>query len=125
VISTHSVSRKITQACIDKLKAGEIRSIEESHRVELELAEDELDWAASRHYHSEALTHQVAISQDEEYWRTSRQLGVTFLSRAGAQKVRADIRAERKANWDFWATRVTFVLALIGSVFGVLAYFKK
>jgi hypothetical protein len=35
--------------------------------------------------------------------------------------LRADIRAEQKANWDYWANRVTLALALIGSIFGVLA----
>ena len=34
-------------------------------------------------------------------------------------------RAEQKADWDYWANRITLALALIGSIFGVLAFFKK
>ena len=30
-----------------------------------------------------------------------------------------------KADWDFWANRVTLSLALVGSIFGILAFFKK
>ena len=48
-----------------------------------------------------------------------------YLTAAAAQKLRADIRAEQKADWDYWANRVTLALALIGSIFGVLAFFKK
>jgi hypothetical protein len=48
-----------------------------------------------------------------------------YLTASAAQKLRADIRAEQKADWDYWANRVTLALALIGSIFGVLAFFKK
>lgn len=59
-------------------------------------------------------SHSYATTDEENY-----------LTPAAAQKLRADIRAEQKADWDYWAARVTLVLALIGSIFGVLAYFKK
>jgi hypothetical protein len=48
-----------------------------------------------------------------------------FLTAEAAQKLRADIRAEQKADWEYWANRVTLALALIGGIFGVMAFFKK
>jgi hypothetical protein len=52
-------------------------------------------------------------------------MGKEYLTPEAAIKIRADIRAEQKANWDYWANRITLGLALIGSIFGVLAFFTK
>jgi hypothetical protein len=46
------------------------------------------------------------------------------LTAAAAQKMRADIRAEQKADWDYWANRVMLALALIGSIFGGCVFQK-
>ena len=66
----------------------------------------------------------VPVPSDEASW-TVRNASDPFLTPEAAQKLRADIRAEQKAVWDYWANRVTLVLALIGSIFGVLAFFKR
>jgi len=42
-----------------------------------------------------------------------------------AIKIDQEIRAEQKANWDLWQSHVMFGLALIGSIFGMLAFFEK
>jgi hypothetical protein len=39
--------------------------------------------------------------------------------------LRNKIRAVQKEEWDYWTGRVTFARAIIGAIFGVLAYFKK
>lgn len=56
--------------------------------------------------------------EDEKAWFVSKMFGYRLLTREGVKTVRADIRSERKAQWEFWQTRVTLVLAVIGSVFG-------
>ena len=53
---------EISEARRAKKKAAEIRSIEERHRWELELAQDEIEWAASR---------QFAVSDDSNQKRTT------------------------------------------------------
>jgi hypothetical protein len=69
--------------------------------------------------------YHVPIPQGEDVWMHARYMGKEYLTPEAAIKIRADIRAEQKANWDFWANRITLGLALIGSIFGVLAFFKK
>lgn len=69
--------------------------------------------------------YHVPIPSKEEDWEQPRFASEPYLAAAAAQKLRADIRAEQKADWDYWANRVTLALALIGSIFGVLAFFKK
>jgi hypothetical protein len=124
---------EISAARNAKKKADEIRSIEETHRWELELTQDEIEWAASRHLTSQALSYQVPIPQSgDDNWTTSRQLGVTYLSRKGASKVRSDIRAEQKAKRDRFFTYATLLLSftgaltgLLGATIGVLAFLAK
>jgi hypothetical protein len=77
--------------------------LEQAHKYHVPLPAKEDDWIQS-HF----------ASADERY-----------LTAATAQKLRADIRAEQKADWDHWANKVTLALALIGSIFGVLAFFKN
>lgn len=67
----------------------------------------------------------MPVPEDEKSWMQPRGAPERFLTTTAAHKLRADIRAEQKADWDYWAGRVTLALALIGSIFGVLAYFKK
>ncbi|MCR6734398.1 MAG: hypothetical protein NVV83_10095 [Afipia sp.] len=78
--------------------------IEQARRYHVPIPDKEEDW----------YLHPYATEDEERY-----------LTAAAAQKLRADIRAEQKADWEYWAARVTLALALVGSIFGVLAYFKK
>jgi hypothetical protein len=76
----------------------------------------------------QASMYHVPVPTAEEDWYLhlyATQDDERYLTAAAAQKLRADIRAEQKADWDYWANRVTLALALIGSIFGVLAFFKK
>jgi hypothetical protein len=79
----------------------------------------------SKYLVEQAFRFHVPVPQDEASWEQGARTDETYLTAAAAQKLRADIRAEQKADWDYWAARVTLALALIGSIFGVLAFFKK
>jgi hypothetical protein len=87
---------------MDKFRSDYL--IEQARRYHVPIPNNEGDW----------YLHPYASTEEERY-----------LTVAAAQKLRADIRAEQKADWDYWAARVTLALALIGSIFGVLAFFKK
>lgn len=79
----------------------------------------------SRYLEKQAFKYHVPLPSDEDSWLKPRFESKPYLTEEAAQKLRADIRAEQKANWEYWANRVTLALALVGSIFGVLAYFKK
>ena len=83
------------------------------------------DYFRSKHLVEKAYRYHMPLPQDEGSWIQPRGAPERFLTAEAAQKLRADIRAEQKAEWDYWANRVTLGLALIGSIFGVLAYFRK
>jgi hypothetical protein len=87
---------------MDKFRSDYL--VEQAHRYHVPIPDDEEAW----------FLHPYATADEERY-----------LTAAAAQKLRADIRAEQKADWDYWANKVTLALALIGSIFGVLAFFKK
>jgi hypothetical protein len=82
------------------------------------------DYFRSRYLVEKAYRYHMPIPQHEESWIQPSGAPERFLTTAAAQKLKADIRAEQKADWDYWAGRVTLALGLIGSIFGVLAYFK-
>ncbi|MDF0517741.1 hypothetical protein P0R31_10905 [Bradyrhizobium yuanmingense] len=87
-----------------------------------------LDMFRSKYLLDQAVRYHVPIPTKEEDWQLHPYATAPeerYLTAAAAQKLRADIRAEQKADWDYWANRVTLGLALIGSIFGVLAYFNK
>jgi len=84
-----------------------------------------LDGFRSDYLIEQAQRYHVPIPDKKEDWMQPRFASKPYLTPAAAQKLRADIRAEQKADWDYWANRVTLALALIGSIFGVLAFFKK
>jgi hypothetical protein len=79
----------------------------------------------SKYLVEQAFKFHVPVPQDEDSWEQGARTDETYLTPSAAQKLRADIRAEQKADWDYWAARVTLALALTGSIFGILAYFKK
>ena len=79
----------------------------------------------SKYLVEQAFKFHVPVPQDEDSWEQGARTDETYLTPSAAQKLRADIRAEQKADWEYWANRVTLALALIGSIFGVLAFFKK
>jgi hypothetical protein len=103
----------------------EMESLRNYQHMELQFADEEIDLDNSDHLIARAHRYLVPLPQGEEFWDRSEAYGRGYLTRKGAAQVRADIRAEKKAMWDYWQARVTLALALIGSIFGVLAFFKK
>jgi hypothetical protein len=92
---------------------------------EQSLQRQEIGVLMTNHLVHRARLYYLPIPDDDGSWAYARYLGKKYLTQEAARKLHLDIRAEQKANWDFWQSRVTFGLALIGSVFGVLAFFKK
>jgi hypothetical protein len=84
-----------------------------------------IDGFRSKYLVEQAYRYHVAVTTDEDDWEQPGFATEPMLTAKAAQKLRADIRAEQKADWDYGAARVTLALALIGSIFGVLAFFKK
>lgn len=82
------------------------------------------DYFRSKHLVEKAYRYHMPLPQDEESWIQPRGAPERFLTTVAAQKLRAEIRAEQKAEWDYWANRVTLALALIGSILGVFNLFK-
>lgn len=92
---------------------------------ELTWQEIEIARFRSRYLVEQAFKYHVPVPEDEDSWEQAGLTDERYLTPVAAQKLRADIRAEQKADWEYWANRVTLSLALIGSIFGVLAFFKK
>lgn len=90
----------------------------------LMMHENEIDQFRSDWLVEQAYRYHVPLPTDESAWVNPRYSIKAYLTPEAATKVRSDIRAEQKANWEYWANRVTLGLAMIGSIFGVLAYFK-
>ncbi len=84
-----------------------------------------IDVFRSNYLVEQSYLYHVPLPEDDASWEQPRSASERILTAAAAQKVRADIRAEQKADWEFFAARITLALALIGSIFGVLAYFKR
>jgi hypothetical protein len=93
----------------------------------LEEWDDEIDQLTTDYLVSEARRLIVPLPdfKDEKFWVVSKMFGQRHLTYEGVAKVRADLRTEKRAVWDFWQTRIMLMLALIGGIFGVLAYFTK
>src|SRR5258708_31265785 len=120
-----SLSRALDEMPDDPEVPGDEPRYKYTMGKELGLQTIEIDAFGSRYLVEPAYRFHVPVPEDEESWIQPRYCKVPHLTAAAAQKLRADIRAEQKADWDYWASRVTLSLALIGSIFGVLAFFKK
>jgi len=103
----------------------EVESLRNYQHMELRFVDEEIDIDNSDYLIARAHRYFVPLPQGDEFWDKSDAFGRGYLSREGATQVRTDIRAEKKAIWDYWQARVTLALAITGSIFGVLAYFKK
>jgi hypothetical protein len=110
-----------------KASAEEIEKIKDKEYADLNEWDEEIQIITSAHLIEQAVRLQIPLPDRKNggFWEVSRFLGHDILSKEGIAKLRTEVRAEQKASWEFWANRVTLALALIGSIFGVLAYFKK
>jgi len=103
----------------DRLRASE--------EIDLREVDADIEMLITQHMLEQARRFIVPVpaQSDDSSWVLSDTYGHWYLTPSAVQKIRSDIRAEKKANWEFWQTRVTLVLALVGSIFGVLAFFRK
>lgn len=119
-------AKELSDARRNGVPPDAIRQIEHRMHWEVELVDDEMSWATSQYWVEKANRYQTPLPDaDTDGWEGSHQLNVTYLSRKGVAQVRADVRAERKATWEYWQQRLTLVLGVAGSIFGGLAYFRK
>jgi len=100
-------------------------SLKRGKKWELIYQTQATDYFRSKYLVEKAYRYHMPIPQDEESWIQPRNMPERFLTTVAAQKLRAEIRAEQKAEWDYWANRVTLALALFGSILGVFNLFKK
>ncbi|MCK1672687.1 hypothetical protein [Bradyrhizobium sp. 150] len=92
---------------------------------EMDYQTQAIDNFRSKYLVEQAYRLHVPLPYEEDSWIQPRGAPEAYLTPEAAHKLRAEIRTEQKANWEFWQGRVTLTLGLIGSIFGVLAYFKK
>ncbi|HEY5768798.1 MAG TPA: hypothetical protein VIS71_03040, partial [Terrimicrobium sp.] len=124
----HDVARRSYEQMPDELDSEDMNFPKYTAGKALNFQSIMLDTFRSRYLLDQAVRYHVPIPTKEEDWQQhpyATDPDERYLTAAAAQKLRADIRAEQKADWDYWANRVTLALALIGSIFGVLAFFKK
>lgn len=103
----------------------EVESLKNYQHMELSFVDEEIDIDNSDYIIALAHRYLVPLPEGDEHWQKSEAFGRGYLSRKGAAQVRNDIRAERKAMWDYWQARITLVLSVFGSVVALLAYFKR
>lgn len=103
------------------------RDVLERMEQETEEWDDEISQITTEYLLSQAHKYilPVPAHEDAEFWYKSKMYGIYLLSPKGVSRLRTDVRAEQKATWDFWQSRIMTMLALIGGIFGVLAYFKQ
>jgi hypothetical protein len=92
---------------------------------EVNYSEQWISMFRSKYLVEQSFLYNVPLPESEDDWMQPRGAPERFLTVAAAHKLHSDIRAIQKADWDYWANRVTLGLALVGSIFGVLAFFKK
>ena len=119
--------RKWEQLLKDKGDRGARDEMRSREQFEVEEWDEDINQLTTQHLRNMALKLIVPLPpyDDGVSWFELKMFGYRLLTPHGVKTVRADIRAERKARWEFWQTRVTLALALIGSIFGILAYFKR
>lgn len=120
-----AMSRAIVDMADDPEEPGDEPRYKYAMGKQLSMERVSIDVFRSNYLVEQAYMYHVPLPEDEASWEQARYAPERILTAAAAQKLRADIRAEQKADWDFISARITLALALIGSIFGVLAYFKR
>ena len=120
----YTLTKRVHSLPIPPRQEGEpdIRRAQQKEQI---IQQQEIGVFRSKYLEEQAYLYHVPIPEDEGSWLYARHVGERFLTPEAATKLRADIRTEQKANWDFWTARITLALAIMGSIFGILAYFRK
>jgi hypothetical protein len=79
----------------------------------------------SKYLVEQAYKYHVPTSYDKESWIQPRGAPEAFLTTEAAHKLQLAIRAEQKAVWEFWQTRLSLILSVFALVVALLGYLKK
>jgi hypothetical protein len=95
--------------------------------IDVEEANEEISSLTTSHLVEEAQRLIVPIPEhaDERYWKFDDTFGRWHLTTEGVIKLRADIRAERKARREPLMTLLPVTIGLIGALTGLLAVILK
>lgn len=119
--------RDIAAAKKNKVDWKKLNKIRDDEHFELSFADDEIGVFESDFLARQATRYRIPVPQDEGDWQESTPFGRRFLSRQGATKLRNSLRAERKAIWEYWQSRIALIASVVGIVGGLLgaaAFFR-
>jgi hypothetical protein len=94
---------------------------------ELDERDNEIDVLTTAHLLEQARRLQIPPPDfdNEKYWTESTVFGGKHFTADGIVKARTEIRAERKARWDFYSRHITLLIGLLGALIGVISTLKK
>jgi hypothetical protein len=118
----------IAKARQEKKSRDDIERIYVDAQIDLEEIEEDILRLTNDRLIEEAQTYRVHVPEFDQKsgeWTESETYGRWYLSSSAFARVRGDIRAEKKASWEYWQGRISMVIGLLGALIGVLAYLKK
>jgi hypothetical protein len=125
----------IAKAKQEKKPHEEIERIYVHASIDIDEVDEDIRQLANNHIRRQAQRYLVNVpefSEDSGDWVQSKVYGLWHLTPETFDQVRKDIRAEEKANWEFWQSRIALAIGLLGActgllgaLIGVLAYLKK
>lgn len=121
----YALTRETHASVTDFGRAEGEPDIKRAMEKEQMLQEHEIGVFLTNYLVKQAYLNAVPVPEDEDSWLYSRFLRQRFLTQEAAGALRDKIRSVQKQEWDYLASRITLVLATIGCIFGVLAYFKR
>lgn len=92
---------------------------------EVTYSEQWISMFRSKYLVEQSFLYHVPIPDKDDDWIQPRGAPERFLTVAAAYKLRSDILAMQKAQWEFWQSKITLCFSAIALVVALLAYFKK
>jgi hypothetical protein len=115
---------KFKKQIADSYKSKEGRHVREgilvNEQFELEEWDDEINSITTGYLLSQARRLILPIPNADDDWFVSETFGSRYLTPATVTKLRADIRAERKARWELFQSHAVLVISLTTALTGVL-----
>jgi hypothetical protein len=125
--------RKRVAASSRKKEPPQTRSaIREFARFDLDEVDDDINVLTTQFYVALARRRFVEVPQGEDMWVVSDTFGSRHLTAAGITKIRSSLHAEQKERWEIFqshtsvlVTLITAITGVLGTVIGVLSFFKS